>query len=118
MKLPPKSTLVSLAAGVLAASSLSLTSCQTAGEGALTGAAIGAVGGAIIGNQSGDAGKGALLGGAAGAAAGGLIGNENQKRNRAYYYRNGQRYQDPRYQNSRSYRGPATYPTRNAPYQY
>ena len=106
MKLPSKSTFTSLAACALAAASLSLTSCQTPGEGALSGAAIGAVGGAIIGNQSGDAGKGALLGGAAGAAGGALIGNENQKRNRANY-----RARQP-------YQGPATYPTRNAPYQY
>ena len=106
MKLPSKSTLSSLAACTFAVASLSLTSCQTAGQGALSGAAIGAVGGAIIGHQSGDAGKGALIGGAAGAAGGALIGNENNKKNRANY-RSNQRYQ-----------GPATYPSRNAPYQY
>ena len=85
MKLPSKSTLTSFAVCALAAISLSITSCQTAGLGALSGAALGAATGAIIGNQSGNAGEGALIGGAAGAAGGALIGNENQKRNRAYY---------------------------------
>lgn len=59
-----------LAASVVAVNGLMLTGCETAGGSGLSGAAIGAGIGAIIGNQSGHAGEGALIG----AAAGGLTG--------------------------------------------
>lgn len=107
MKLPSKPSCLQLAACALATVSLSLTSCQTAGEGALSGAALGAATGAIIGNQSGDAGKGALLGGAVGAAGGALIGNENNKKNRTNYRG---------YPQQPQYRGPSTVPSRNYSY--
>ena len=53
--------------------SLSLAACgQTPGCRALTGGALGASGGAILGAIGGNAGLGALAGGVAGAAVGGL----------------------------------------------
>jgi hypothetical protein len=56
-------------------------------QGAVTGGALGAVAGAIIGHnsRSGDAVGGAILGGATGAVAGGLIGNSvDQERGTIY----------------------------------
>jgi outer membrane lipoprotein SlyB len=50
--------------------------------GALTGGALGAGTGAIIGSQSGHAGGGALIGGALGALAGGIIGNAMDQQQR------------------------------------
>jgi outer membrane protein OmpA-like peptidoglycan-associated protein len=59
---------------------LTLTSCTTPGKntaiGAGAGAVVGAVGGAVIANNTGgESWKGALIGGAAGALAGGALGN-------------------------------------------
>ncbi len=62
-------------------SSLLLTGCVDSGpntqRGAVAGGALGALGGAIIGNNSGhrNAGQGALIGGLLGAIAGGTLGN-------------------------------------------
>ena len=50
--------------------------------GALTGGALGAGTGAIIGSQSGHAGEGALIGGALGALTGGIIGNAMDQQQR------------------------------------
>ena len=106
MNLLSKKSLVQLTAACsLATISLAFTSCQNAGQGALSGAAIGATGGALIGNQSGEAGKGALIGGLGGAAVGGLIGNENQKKSQTNY-----RGQQPYYGSQPQYRG------QNVPY--
>jgi osmotically inducible lipoprotein OsmB len=63
----------SLTAALLVLASLSLAACGVSpGCRALTGGAIGAGGGAILGAIGGSPGLGALAGGAAGAAAGGL----------------------------------------------
>lgn len=66
---------------------------------ALSGAALGGAGGALIGGAVTRDGQGALVGGALGAAAGGLIGHsmDNQSRRDAYYG------EDYRYPNA--YRG-------------
>ncbi|MEN6625035.1 MAG: YMGG-like glycine zipper-containing protein [Candidatus Sumerlaeia bacterium] len=71
---------------VLALMAIALLGCQTAGQGtatgALTGGALGAGAGALMGKHSG---TGAIVGGAAGALAGGIIGNQmgaNNARNR------------------------------------
>ncbi len=48
-------------------------------KGAAIGGGLGAVTGAIIGKQSGNAGLGAVIGGATGALAGGVIGNAEDK---------------------------------------
>ena len=50
-------------------------------KGALTGGALGAGAGAIIGNQVGHQGKGALIGGALGALGGGLVGDQLEGQN-------------------------------------
>jgi len=56
-------------------------------QGAVAGGAIGALAGAIIGNNSrgGDAGSGALIGAAVGAMAGGTIGNSIDHQNGTIY---------------------------------
>jgi len=54
---------------------------RTAG-GALTGGALGAGTGAIIGSASGHAGEGALIGGLLGALTGGVIGNAMDEQQR------------------------------------
>src|ERR1700722_16994142 len=66
-----------------------LTGCQypngepnKTGTGALTGGAIGAASGSIIGGRN--AGAGALIGGAIGAITGGLIGNSMDQQQREY----------------------------------
>jgi hypothetical protein len=70
-------------------STFALTGCQypngepnNTGTGALTGGAVGAASGAVIGGRN--AGEGALIGGAIGAVAGGLIGNSMDQQQRAY----------------------------------
>lgn len=77
---------------------------------ALTGAAIGAAGGALVGHAVDDGGRGALVGGALGAMAGAGIGYHlDKKRDReAYGYR-----QAPQY-DGRAYRQPSarSYPDR------
>ena len=46
---------------------------------AATGAVLGGLGGAIIGNQSGETAEGALLGAALGGLAGAVIGNQRDQ---------------------------------------
>jgi len=55
--------------------------CETAGQGAMSGGALGALGGLAIGSLSGDAGKGAAIGAIGGAIAGGVIGDQNNRAN-------------------------------------
>ncbi|HXG20967.1 MAG TPA: glycine zipper domain-containing protein [Methylomirabilota bacterium] len=50
-------------------------------KGALTGGALGAGAGAIIGSQMRHPGKGALIGGALGALGGGLVGDQMEGQN-------------------------------------
>ncbi|WP_424244158.1 outer membrane protein OmpA-like peptidoglycan-associated protein [Elusimicrobium posterum] len=74
-----KKVVLSLAAGALI-----LTACTSPGTktaiGAGAGAAVGAIGGAVIAhNTGGKAATGAIIGGLAGATAGGLIGNYYDK---------------------------------------
>lgn len=64
--------------------------CQTAGQGAVSGGAVGALGGLAIGSLSGDAGKGAAIGAISGAVGGGIIGDQNRRAE--------QRQQEMRYQ--------------------
>jgi YMGG-like Gly-zipper/WXXGXW repeat (2 copies) len=79
-----------LAVIALAASSL-LAGCVGTGpntqQGAVTGGALGALAGAIIGNNSGsrNALGGAVIGGALGAIAGGTIGNSVDNKNGTVY---------------------------------
>ncbi|MCE5229568.1 YMGG-like glycine zipper-containing protein [bacterium] len=68
--------------GLTALMAIVLMACETAGQGtatgALTGGALGAGAGALMGRHSG---TGAIVGGVAGAAAGGLIGNQMGRNN-------------------------------------
>lgn len=82
-----------LLASSLAAAAL-LTGCVGTGpntqEGAVTGGALGALAGAIIGHNSGGGNTlgGALIGGAVGALAGGTIGNNTDHENGTVYDEN------------------------------
>ncbi len=77
-----------------------LSSCETPGQGATTGALVGggsgALVGGIIGHQSGHTTEGALIGGAVGAVGGGVVGHQqgqiNQMNRENAYYRNQGRY--------------------------
>jgi osmotically inducible lipoprotein OsmB len=71
-------------AGVLAGALLMITAgCSqpltTREKGALTGGALGAGAGAIIGGATGSPGAGAAIGGALGAVGGGLTGDQLQR---------------------------------------
>lgn len=66
------------AAALLAAGAL-LQGCETAGQGAISGGAIGALGGLAIGSLTGEAGAGAAIGAISGAVAGGVIGDQNRR---------------------------------------
>ena len=68
--------LIALGAGSLATGCTGMTPAQ---QRALSGGAIGAAGGALIGGISGHAGTGAAIGGAAGAT-GGYLYEKNQER--------------------------------------
>ncbi|WP_182084850.1 YMGG-like glycine zipper-containing protein [Aureimonas sp. ME7] len=67
---------------VLGASLLTFAGCTTT-ERTVGGAAIGGVGGAVVGNAVGGS-SGAVIGGLAGGTAGAVIGNQSG-RNRGYY---------------------------------
>lgn len=80
-----------LISGLTLASFSISAGCNNAGEGALSGAALGAGAGAIIGSFTGSAGIGAIIGGAAGALGGGVLGDQNARntasRSNTGYYR-------------------------------
>lgn len=65
-------------------SSLVFVGCETTGpntdKGIASGAILGGIAGAIIGNQSGEPEDGAIIGAATGAALGGMIGQSQDKR--------------------------------------
>ncbi len=64
---------------VFGATALCAAGCESAGQGALSGAAIGSLGGLAIGSLTGSAGKGAAIGAISGAVAGGVIGDQNRR---------------------------------------
>jgi uncharacterized protein YcfJ len=67
-------------AGALLATFVALAAgCENAGQGAVSGGAIGALGGLAIGSLTGNAGAGAAIGAISGAVAGGVIGDQNQR---------------------------------------
>ena len=72
-------------AAIAAASLLAAGGCNNAGQGALSGGALGAGAGAIIGSASGNAGDGALIGGAIGALGGAILGDQNERNSRPQY---------------------------------
>lgn len=85
----------------LASALLVASGCNSAGEGALSGGALGAGAGAIIGSMYADAGKGALIGMAAGAVGGAILGDQNERNDRRYQ----DRYYYDRYERSDRYYG-------------
>lgn len=68
-----------LGAGVLAGAALTAGGCNNAGEGALSGGALGALAGMGIGSMSGNMGKGAAVGAIVGAIGGLIIGDQNER---------------------------------------
>ncbi|MCC6677422.1 MAG: hypothetical protein IT436_09780 [Phycisphaerales bacterium] len=71
---------VRLTGGLLLAGAVTLgTGCENAGQGAISGGAVGALGGLAIGSLSGNAGAGAAIGAISGAVAGGVIGDQNRR---------------------------------------
>lgn len=75
----------------------------------LTGAAIGAAGGALLGHAADDGGRGALVGGTVGAVVGGAAGYYmDQKRKREAYHDRQARYNGGYH--SAPNRQPRTYP--------
>lgn len=81
----------SLAILGLAAAALLGAGCENMGtaaqsktvQGSVLGAGLGALGGGIIGNQSGRAGEGAAVGAVIGGLGGGLMGNALEENSRA-----------------------------------
>lgn len=74
-----------VACAALASVALLAGGCNNAGEGAFTGAGLGAASGAIIGSLTGSAGKGAIIGAAAGAVGGAVLGDQNERNSRERY---------------------------------
>ncbi len=68
-----------------AALTLSVAACETPGERAVGGAAIGGLAGAAIGGAATGRAGGALAGGAIGAAGGAIVGGATAPRNRCPY---------------------------------
>lgn len=69
----------STAAACCAVIALMGAGCENAGQGAVSGGAVGALGGLAIGSLSGNAGAGAAIGAISGAVAGGVIGDQNKR---------------------------------------
>ncbi|BBA33407.1 17 kDa surface antigen [Methylocaldum marinum] len=105
---------------------ITLTGCASTGyhghndyayRNTVTGAAIGAAGGALLGHAADDGGRGALVGGAVGAMVGGAAGYymDQKKKRDSYYNRhpNYNNYNDPYYPSQSATQQPRTYP-----YQY
>lgn len=105
---------------------IALTGCASTGyhshndyayRNTVTGAAIGAAGGALLGHAADDGGRGALVGGAVGAMVGGAAGyymDQKKKRDSQYDRQpNYSNYNDPYYPSQSGAQQPRTYP-----YQY
>lgn len=113
--------------GLIALSfSIVLTGCASTGyhshddfayRNTVTGAAIGAAGGALLGHAADDGGRGALVGGAVGAMVGGAAGYYmDQKNKRDSYYDH-----QPNYSNYNAPYNPpqpGTQQSRTYPYRY
>ncbi|MCC6285630.1 MAG: hypothetical protein IT439_10095 [Phycisphaerales bacterium] len=83
-------------AGVLAGA----TGCNNAGQGFLSGASLGALGGMAIGSLSGNMGEGAVAGAVLGGIGGLILGDQNARHSepRGYYgYDDGYRGYDSGY---------------------
>lgn len=74
-----KTIRTTLAAATIATAGL-LGGCNNAGEGAVSGGILGALGGMAIGSTTGDMGKGAAIGAVLGGIGGAVIGDQNARR--------------------------------------
>lgn len=84
--------------GGLGLSAALLTGCANAGEGAISGAGLGALAGLIVGSMSGNAGDGAAIGAAIGGVGGAVIGDQNEREaSRARTVPRHDHYERPRY---------------------
>jgi hypothetical protein len=72
-------------AALLVATAAVGSGCNNAGEGAFSGAALGALAGMGIGSLSGDMGKGAAIGAIAGGVGGAVLGDQNERSDRRRY---------------------------------
>lgn len=70
---------------VASAGILTATGCNNAGEGALSGGALGALAGMGLGSLTGDMGKGAAAGAIIGAVGGAILGDQNNRASRDRY---------------------------------
>ncbi len=96
MNMPRKrSTLRTLGVAAGAATLLSMSGCNNAGQGLFSGAALGATTGLILGSMTGEAGEGAAAGAVIGALGGAIIGDQNERNARNHGHR-------PRYESRRS----------------
>lgn len=77
-----KKIITAFAAGAL---TLSMAACNTPGERAVGGAAIGGLAGAAVGGAATGRGSGALAGAAIGAAGGAIVGAATTPRNTCPY---------------------------------
>lgn len=68
-----------LGSAAILIASLAGAGCENAGQGAVSGGAIGALGGLAIGSLTGSVGAGAAIGAISGAVAGGVIGDQNRR---------------------------------------
>lgn len=75
-----RSKIITRAALLAAFGSFLLAGCNNAGQGAVTGGAVGALSGLAIGSMTGSAGKGAAIGAIAGVVGGAVIGDQNERR--------------------------------------
>lgn len=77
---------VRMGIGAVLASSMLVgsTGCETAGQGALSGGALGALAGMGLGSLSGNMGKGAAAGAIIGAITGLFVGDQNDRRSSGY----------------------------------
>lgn len=71
-------------AAAFAMATVGLAGCNNAGQGALSGGALGALAGMGIGSMSGNMGKGAAVGAIVGAVGGAVIGDQNDRRSSRY----------------------------------
>ncbi len=69
-----------LGTGLLSIATLVASGCSNGGEGALSGAALGAIAGMGLGSLSGDMGKGAAAGAIVGGLGGLILGDQNARR--------------------------------------
>ena len=111
MKTNRNRTITGMAAASMAAVTLLLTGCagnpyMTNGQAAdaTGGALLGAVAGAIIGNQTGAGLAGAAIGAGVGGLAGAGMGNQQPQYQQPYQ----QQYQQPQYQQPGGYYAPPT----------